>query len=166
MQPEFSRIIPLEEIGKSPLRKTIEATPEECAALATRLGVDQIKDFKAKVTLQWQSTKTLLMEADFQAHVEQTCVRTLDKLSQDIKGHVAEEFTTDPLPFQEEEMDLEALLSQPESLENDQIDIGEILSQHLSLDLNPYAVADETEAVEHVEEEAKSPLQKLKDLLD
>lgn len=165
MQPEFSRTVLLEDIGKSPFSQTIEANADERAALAKRLNVDDIQLFKADVHLEWTSAKVLLLSADFEAKVQQTCVRTLDKLTQTLKGHVEEEFTTDPLPFQEEEMDLEALMSQPEPIEGDSLDVGEILSQHLSLDLNPYLAGEESEPVEHVEEKSKSPWDKLKDLL-
>lgn len=165
MQPEFSRIIKLEDIGKEPFVQDIEADKKERTALAKRLGVEAIDVFKANVTLQWKDSKHLELTADFKATVQQTCIRTSDRLVQKLKGHVEEVFTTDPLPFQEEEMDLEALLAEPEPLENDEIDFGEILSQHLSLDLNPYAVHEESEPVEHVEAETKTPLDRLKDLL-
>lgn len=165
MQPEFSRIIKLEDIRQKPLVKDIEADETERAALAKRFGLEAVDVFQAKVTLQWKDAQHLELTANFHATVQQMCVRTHTKIVQKLKGHVEEVFTTDPLSLQEEEMDLEALMSEPEPLEGDEIDIGEIMAQHLSLNLNPYASADESEPVEHVESKPKSPFDRLKDLL-
>lgn len=165
MQPEFSRIVKIEDISEKSLVEKIKATESERLALAKRFGLISLDSFEATVTLQWKDSKQLQLKADFDATVQQVCVRTSDHITQRLQGHVEELFTTDPLPFQEEEMDLESLLAEPESLEGDEVDIGEIMSQHLSLDLNPYAKSGESEPVEHVESKSKSPFDHLKDLL-
>ena len=49
---EFSRAVTLEEIGREGLHKDLEASAEECMALAPRLGLLAIGSVSAKLDIR------------------------------------------------------------------------------------------------------------------
>ncbi|WP_207456151.1 DUF177 domain-containing protein [Azospirillum sp. SYSU D00513] len=163
--PEFSRVIRADAVHRSPVTETIEATEAERHALAARLELESIDRLTATVTLKSaRGGQMVQVNGTLEADVVQTCVVTLEP----VPAHVSERFSALFAPehlvedFDEEEIDLEALLSdedQPEPMENGRIDIGELTAQHLSLGLDPYPHAEGVEFAgyaEHEEGEAEA----------
>ena len=150
--PEWSHKIEAEDIGKTPVRTTISASPQERKDLARRLRVDSIDFLEAELTLQRQPRNMFLhVEGRLRAKVTQPCVVTLEPVQQDVEGAV-EGWFGDPasavsltrarhekegrsgnaeLPVLDEKDD-------PEPIVDGKIDLGELVAQHLSLSLNPY----------------------------
>lgn len=138
-QPEFSRLIAIEGITPDKIRKeTIEATPQECAALARRFDLCELSDLKAKLNIRRVTGGTAVrIEGSFEAEVVQTCVVSL----QDVHGHVEgkfDAFFTEEPPEFEGDILIEDDETAPEIITNGMIDLGEVVAQYLSLEIDPY----------------------------
>lgn len=140
MEPEFSRRIAVEGITPDKVRKeTIEATEEECAALAKRFDLRELSCFRADLSIHRVDGGVVRLSGRFEADVVQTCVVSL----QDVHSHVSGDFETffseDTHRLDEEEVEL--YLDEedaPEAIMDGEIDLGEIVAQYLSLELEPY----------------------------
>jgi uncharacterized metal-binding protein YceD (DUF177 family) len=146
--PEFSRLVPLAHLGREPLRTEIEATAEECSALAQRFDLVTLDRLYAVVTLQQIDVALVRLEAEFEAEFAQTCVVTLDP----VPGRLAQNFSLlyGPNEVNAGEIEIDAAEPAFEPLIGDAIDIGEAVAQELSLSLPefprfPDAVVDQTE---------------------
>ena len=84
-QTEFSRIIKLQTIGNNKHSISIEDNSIECNRLAIRLGLIGLKSLSANLFLTpRKGGKIINLKGSFQANVIQTCVITLEKLSNNI----------------------------------------------------------------------------------
>ena len=141
---EFSRPVPLEELRGGLVRRTIEATEEECRHLARRLGLAAIASLAATVTLeQRKSGKIVAVAGRFEAEVTQTCVVTLEPLPRTVSDSFAIRLAPDPGPEDAAIIDVDPVTEdEPEPIVGDTVDIGELVAQHLSLALDPYPRAE------------------------
>lgn len=138
---EFSRRIDADKITASPWTDSFEASEKECADLARRFNLEELKNLKAEVTLRRVSGgKMVMAEGRFDADVVQKCVVTLEP----VRSHISSEFTS---MFTENNLRFlpgaEVSVSpndeeSPEPIENGVIDMGEMIAQQLSLELDPY----------------------------
>ena len=64
-RPEFSRIVPLAQLGTEPFRQEIAATESEREALARRFGLLALDRLTAEVDLVRQGQDTILLRASF-----------------------------------------------------------------------------------------------------
>lgn len=142
-RPEFSRPIIADKIASSGIEETIEADEAERRALAGRMELIAIDRLRASVRLRRIRGEMIRVVGRLEADVVQTCVVTLDPVS----NHVSEEFSALYAPdhlIPREDPDAEALFSLdddedfPEPMPGGRIDIGELVAQHLSLGLDPY----------------------------
>jgi uncharacterized metal-binding protein YceD (DUF177 family) len=152
--PEFSRLVPLQQIGGKPFLQQIEATPEERDKLSRRLDLLSLHRFVAEVELRRQSAEMILLEAQFEAEFEQCCAITLES----VRGTVSDRFSLIYGPALEEDPELVLSGDEPafEPLRGDAIDIGEAVAQELSLALpvfprDPDAVIDDVEPAQPFE---------------
>jgi uncharacterized metal-binding protein YceD (DUF177 family) len=139
--PEFSRLLAVEGIIPDKVRtEIIEATAEECVALAERFDLRELSGFRARVNIRRVAGGTAVkLDGTLEADVVQACVVSL----QDVHGHVEARFETyftedkgnlkDDAEFGAED-DEDA----PEMAVNGMIDLGEVAAQYLSLELDPY----------------------------
>jgi uncharacterized metal-binding protein YceD (DUF177 family) len=146
--PEFSRLVPLQQIGGKPFRQQIEATPEERDKLSRRFDLLALHRLVAEIELRRQNAETVLLEAQFEAEFEQCCAITLEP----VRGTVSDRFSLIYGPVPEENAELVLSGDEPafEPLMSDAIDIGEAVAQELSLALpifprDPDAVIDDVE---------------------
>jgi hypothetical protein len=92
-EPEFVREVEVASLKGQKTELAISATAKEEAALAKRFGVDGISNLKAQVTLTpFASGNKVALKAHFSADIEQTCVVTLEPLTNRIEGEVFTEF--------------------------------------------------------------------------
>lgn len=172
MTPEFSRLLDTTKLAhiKNPL--TFMASPEECAAIAERLGVLEISNFNATVYATFPKNLDPAVQLDIELIVplKQQCVVSLKPVDE----HVHEVFSLLLSTQKEEDLSLDDvdqmdwMHEEHETLhmgKNTTIDIGEILVQYLSLFMNPYprhpeAILEQQKVVE----EKESPLMGLKNL--
>ncbi len=141
MTPEFSRPLPVAQIGMTETSRTIEATPEECARIAERLGLPSLISLSASFRITRQAGgDEYLAQGRLQARAVRTCVVSLDDFTEptDIVftiRFVTEETSEDEAleaPYDYEEGPDEVLY------ENDILDLGEAAVQEYALSLAPY----------------------------
>jgi uncharacterized metal-binding protein YceD (DUF177 family) len=145
LTPEFSRLVPLYQVGGTPFLQRIEATAEEREKLSRRFELLALDRLVADVELRRQSAEIILLEAKFEAQFEQCCAVTLEP----VRGTVSDRFSLiyGPAPEKQEELLLSGDEPAFEPLQGDAIDIGEAVAQELSLALpvfprDPDAVID------------------------
>lgn len=139
--PEFSRPIRADKIGREPKHRHIEANPAECAALARRLGVVELRRLVADVTLRRGVGGRIELGGEFQAELVQLCVVSLEP----VPARIAEAFSIEliePPPDGTPEA-VEALIAldaadPPEPIRDGVIDLGEAVVQQLAVAIDPY----------------------------
>ncbi|MCP4394624.1 MAG: DUF177 domain-containing protein [Alphaproteobacteria bacterium] len=87
-KPEFSRLFDVETLSESPESMKIKALKGECAALAKRFHVQDVKYLKAEFDLTKMSDGKVSMEGFYTSNVVQTCVVTLEPVVSHIKGEI------------------------------------------------------------------------------
>jgi uncharacterized metal-binding protein YceD (DUF177 family) len=134
--PEFSRPVPLARIGSEPFRIAITADETERAALARRFDLVALDRLHGVVELRRQDGEMILLQAEFEAAFEQSCIVTLDPIA----GAVVERFALLYGLLDQEEAAV-ALVGEDiafEPITGDTIDIGEAVAQEFSLSLPPF----------------------------
>lgn len=142
ISPEFSCPLSIEGVVPDKERKElIQATEQECAALAERLGLRELSGFKADLRIRRVSGGGVLrVSGHIEADIVQACVVSL----RDVPGRISTDFDT----FFTENRDEVALGKEieftaeeddaPEMIVNGMIDLGEVAAQYLSLNIDPY----------------------------
>lgn len=138
---EFSRLIAVEGIAPDKVRKeTIEATPQECAALAKRFDLRELSGLKADIKIRRvEGGDVVRLEGHFSAEVVQTCVVSLQDVHGEVSGDFETYFADGKERYDDDEGDhLEGMDNAPETISNGNIDLGEVVAQYLSLEIDPY----------------------------
>jgi uncharacterized metal-binding protein YceD (DUF177 family) len=130
-RPEFSRIIPLAQLGSEPFRQEVAATESEREALARRFDLLGLDRLAAEVELIRQGSGIILLNASFEAAFVQSCAVTLDPVA----GAMAANFALRYGPPDTESEDGAGDGPAFEPLTGDFIDIGEAVAQEFSLAL-------------------------------
>lgn len=137
--PEFSRPIDLGHLDDGEERnETIAATPEECAALARRFGLEALERLEARVRLVRRGGQ-VVAQAAIVADAVQACVVSLDPVPAHLEFEVSQPYD----PEVRETGEFDELLDvedddPPEPLIDDTIDIGELVAERFGLALDPY----------------------------
>jgi uncharacterized metal-binding protein YceD (DUF177 family) len=141
-QTEFSRLIPIESIGNNNKNIFIEATRKECELLAIRFGLISLNSLSANLCLSLKKGgKIISLKGSFQANVFQTCVVTLENLSNRVEGSLDLLYNNnfkysngiEETVNIDENINIEEVL---ETLIEESIDIGEAVSEQLALEIN------------------------------
>ena len=140
---EFSRPVALDALHDGSVRRTIEATGDECRRLAERLGLAEIESLSATVTLDARKGgKVIVVQGTFDAVLTQTCVVTLDPLRRTVSESFTERLAV-AADTDEAVVDIDPDAEDaPEPIDGDSIDIGELVAQNLLLALDPYPRAE------------------------
>ena len=146
MRPELSRPIALERIDRQP-DQTVEASREECSALAVRLKIAGVLAVSAQLKLQRRGD-IIMIEGWLTARVVQDCIVTLEPFEQTLD----ERFEVHLVPAGTED-------EEPGPDEIDQIpytghvvDLGEVVAEQLALVLDPYPRSPGAELPEQASE--------------
>jgi len=133
MTPELSRPFPLTRLGHG-IDIIVNAKPEECEALAQRMGVPAIARLTCKFDLVPVPTKRIRAIGRLETEVTQICVITLEAF----ESIVIEDFVVNFVPAgtESEELDLDAEDEIP--YEGDTLDLGEATAEQLALALDPF----------------------------
>lgn len=134
MQPELHRPLPFERVGPNGLDVTVEATPEECAALAERMKLPAIQRLVCTFHLSPLGTRRVLATGRLEAEVTQTCVVTLE----DFAESLTEDFRIRFVPEDEIAEELELDDDDEVPFGNGVLDLGEAAAEQLGLGLDPY----------------------------
>ena len=138
---EFSRPLSVEGIiPDRPRKEKVEASLEECAALAKRFDLRDLSGLKARMTvLRVSEGKIIRIEGDLEAEVVQTCVVSLRDVHSEIGAHFETYFTEDGKGLdQDTEFSVELEEELSDVLVGGILDLGELVAQYLSLELEPY----------------------------
>jgi len=161
MKPELSRILRPGAVGPKGRVETIEATPEERAVLARRLGLVALDAFSARLDLVPAPGGVIRARGMLSAAVVQSCVVTLEPVAQVIEAPIDWRI----LPPGEEPA--EELDDRPDEIESEpdgSIELGEALAQDLALALDPYPRALGAEIPAEAKDAAGSPFDALRAL--
>jgi len=136
--PEFSRTVAVEKLSSAGSRFSIEANPDERAALARRFGILGVDALKAELSLNSGGKGTVRLEGRLKAEVRQACVVTLVE----VPAHIDQKFErvyapVAPRDEAEVTVDLEDE-DPPDPLIDGAIDMGEAVAEELALALDPY----------------------------
>jgi len=141
---EFFRPIALQSIGDKGHIIGIEATSEECHLLALRLGLNELISLSANLCLTLRKGGRIInLKGFFQAKVMQTCVVTLDSLSNEIEGSLDVLYNK---ALKKSDKNLKSIDIDCNSKDRDtlelltegQIDVGEAVSEQLALEIDPF----------------------------
>jgi hypothetical protein len=141
-QTEFSRLVTLESIGNNEKTIRIEATRIECEQLAHRLGLNSLHSLSASLCLlSRKGGRIINLKGSFQANVIQTCVVTLEKLSNRVEGSIDVIYDSKfkDSAENEENFNIDENIETREVLEpltEGSIDIGEAVSEQLALEID------------------------------
>jgi uncharacterized metal-binding protein YceD (DUF177 family) len=138
MAPEFSRILPLGRIPPAGREEALRATPEECAALARRFGIEAVTSLEARLVLRPEPGGGVVVTGTLAAGVVQACVVSLEPVAQTVREEVLLRLLA---PGEEPSEDPEAPDEIP--IEGDAVDLGEAMAEQLALALDPYPRAPE-----------------------
>jgi uncharacterized metal-binding protein YceD (DUF177 family) len=133
-KPELHRPVALDRIGARGLDLALEATAEECAAVAERLLVVGIRSLRCAFALAPRTGGMVEARGHLQARVVQTCVVSLDEFEASVDEVFSLRFvpegteTDDPDPETEDEV----------PYAGDVLDLGEAAVEQLALTLDPY----------------------------
>ena len=165
MQEEFSRIIPLSDVGTSEITEEYTASADELETLAKRFHVVSIGFFKLQATVAYIRDGEYSLNGKISASVTDKSVISLEPVSYE----VSDSFKTIFSKYTEETDDNFDIDSpDTEILESDEIDAGKIAAEYLALSLDPFP-HKEGEVFEYKGQnsaESNNPfaeLQKLKD---
>ena len=148
IDPEYSHIVQVSELGDRPLEIDLTANEQERAALTQRLKISSLEQFEAHVSLVLLKSGDVDVVASFKADVIQPCTVTLDPVTSNLSA----EFKLTYSPFIEEDEgdeedeedddevfeDLNNRRDPPEPLVDQKIDVGEALIEQLALEINPF----------------------------
>lgn len=139
---EFTRMIDLRGIGNAPLR--LEASAEECAALADRFALVAVNSFAAEVTLVPDGAR-VTAEGRIRADIVQSCAVSGEDLPVSIDAPVYLHFVPATPASRPEEIELEAEDLDEIEYTGGAFDLGEALAQDLALAIDPFATGPAAE---------------------
>ena len=158
-QAEFSRPVRVDMLDGEPRSMTIEAEPEERAALARRFGLVAIESLSAEAALS-RAGDTMIADGRVRASVTQSCVATGVPLEAELDEPFRIEFRPHPeAAGPDEEIELSEAEMDVVFYDSASIDLGEAVAETLSLALDPYPRApdaDEALKAAGVKEESEA----------
>ena len=173
MQPEFSRIVNLDDLSGTVAVFEIEATEAERRALAARFGLQAIDRLAAVVRLKRIGRMDIgrmdvELSADIAATVVQTCVVTLEPVDGAIERRVDIRFGPADTDLAADGALVVSVEDDVEPLPEGGFDIGEIVAAELSLLLDPFPrhadadkLQEDAETASNSEEKPESPFSAL-----
>lgn len=144
-ESEFTRVYCRVNVPQSGISAELTASPDECMALARRLGVISLLSLKAHVLVEPWRRNGLKLSGSFEACVVQSCVVSLDEFESGLKGELAAKFAEadDPILNTGSSIDPEVIIDpvgedDPEILLDGCADIGELVVSTLAISLDPH----------------------------
>jgi uncharacterized metal-binding protein YceD (DUF177 family) len=133
MTPELTRPFAIDRMGEA-ARVTVEATAEERAAIARRLGIVDVGALDCRFALRRWEGATVQAEGSLTARVTQVCVVTTEAFDSEVREDFSVRFV--PEGMESEEIDLDAPDEIPYA--GSVIDLGEAAVEQLALALDAF----------------------------
>lgn len=139
---EFYRPFDTGEMSDDLAEREISADKAECAALASRFGLQALERLSAILVIRRVSDGMFHVSGQLSADVVQLCVVTLEPLKATLDEAVSVTFVKPRItgPKGKAAAEAEESLEDegPETMEGDLIDLGEAVAQQLAISLDPY----------------------------
>lgn len=138
---EFRRSVRLADLPYGKTERAIEATDEECASVANRLGLEALLSLSATLHLtQAQGSPIIRVDGGLVAEIRQICTSMLEPFDGKLAEDFGTSFTTEQVPADiPPEVVVDAVGEDlPEPLVGGRIDLAELVVQYLSLALDPH----------------------------
>lgn len=156
---EFSRPLRVSGVPAAGQRLVLEASADECAALAARFGILAVSGLRAELVLRPDTAGGISVDGRLSARVVQACVVSLEPVAE----RVTDEFAFRILPEGAEPSD--DLEGEDEvELEHGIAELGEVVAQYLSLALDPYPRAEGAELPDAARDDSANPFAALRGL--
>ncbi len=142
---EFSRLVQVDSLGEDEVTEQIEATADECRALAERFGLLSLESLTARLRLRRLAGRPLVrVTGAYVAEVVQSCVVTLEPVASRLEGCLARCYSLASVEAVTEREILVDLDEEepPEPVPAGGIDLGEAVAEQLALDMDPYPRAE------------------------
>ena len=136
---ELSRPLALDRVPPAGTSLQLEASAEECRALAARFALQRIDRLNGEIRVQpVDADRTFLVTGRVQADVVQTCVVTQEPVAERVEADFDRLFSREVPAEAEGEVEIDPEAELPEPITDNRLDLGEILAEELSLALEPY----------------------------
>jgi len=147
-QIEFSRLFKLRHLPTAGGHGfALEASPEECRAVARRLELVTLDDFSFEGRIEkGPRTGIFIVRGTIEATFTQRCVVTLEPVPARLEVPVERYFVVDGTADANEVV-VSPDDEEPEPIDGDLLDLGEIAVEELSLAIDPYPHAADAPAV-------------------
>jgi len=161
--------VKLGELHRGAVHRQLVADELALVRIAKGLDLVSLGALEAAITVKpWMDGASLSVR--WRATVTQTCVVTLDPLTQDLQGNFTVRLLprgSPALPEEGSEIDLDPDSEDPpDILESDQIDTGAYVIEHLALEIDPFPRTPGVEFQAPPAEEPPSPFAVLRRLKD
>jgi hypothetical protein len=137
----WSATIRLDEIAETGRHVKLEASEEVRAALAKPAGVDAVERLIARLDLMRRGRDRLRVSGEVSGTVRQTCVVTLDPVTNDINETIDVDFAPPRAPMNEAakiEIDAASSDDEVEPLIGNAVDLGLLATEFFILGIDPY----------------------------
>lgn len=146
---EFVRTISQSTLENGPRTVDVEATAEECSAIAERLSLESLTSLTGFITLEIPTEPNPVFEqpvingqGTLKATLTQTCVVTLEPFETKVESRFSGVFSNDdPAAAMVEDDDDDGGLDIPDVLGpivDETIHIGEVFVEQLALEIHPF----------------------------
>jgi uncharacterized metal-binding protein YceD (DUF177 family) len=143
-RPEFSYPVSIRQVDAR--THHLEASPEECAALAARFGLVAVHRLTADIALE-RDGEAVDASGTVEAEIVQSCAVTGDDLPVSIREEVAFRFVPETRhATPDEEIELEEADLDEIPYAGEMFDLGEAVAQSLALAIDPYATGPGADA--------------------
>lgn len=158
MTSELTRLVSVSRIGSLGLTFLVQATPEECEAIAVRLDLPAVQSLKCSFTLAIEDDGvSVAAHGNLRAQVTRTCVIS----AEEFETVAEDEFEVRFVPAGEEADDPDPDLPDEIPYDAGVIDLGEATAEQLALTLDPYPRMDGAELSDSESDESMSPFARL-----
>ena len=143
--PPLSRRVRIDALQADGLTQTIEASPEECAALAAINRLPAIASVTANFTVRRSGRGGARVTGDVHAEVTQVCVVSLEPFAATVDEPVDVRFAPDEAAeaarrAKEDDAEMVEVGGEdpPDPIVDGKIDLGALAAEFLALGLDPY----------------------------
>ncbi len=132
----LSRLVAVDRLPEGGTRTTVDATPDECAALAAQFKIPAVHALHAEFRIKG-TPRRMNVAGTVTGRVTQVCVVTLEPFETEVREEVDVDFSEHlgPEPEGRDEADLD----RPDEIVNGKIDLGALTAEFLALGLDPYS---------------------------
>lgn len=143
MRDNLFQSVDIKTIPAKGMSFELTATEEECRALSERFQIPGVQSFKLTGTVK--GNDILCYQGQFEAHVTQKCVVSLEEFEQTVQGDFKEFFSQTGRDFSTEtDFDIDMEEETVDLIKNGRLEIGEIAVQQFGLSLEAFPKKTDT----------------------